>query len=137
MPRLSAKTQQWFKIPGDADDAELQINHLKPGEVQKIESGTSRWLGKSVNDQFTSELEFDPTTRMRKLRLASVVGWKGFFGLNGEPLECTQVNKALFLDDDPEMGEGEDAKPLSAWIDQFRDELSAKVKPQEEEAEKN
>lgn len=137
MARLSAKVQKSFKIPGDPDGASLTIYHLKPGEIQKIESETSKWIGKSVNDQFQSELEYQPTIQLRKLRLAALVGWKGFFDADGIEVDCNPRNKELFLNEDPLLGEGEEEKPLSLWIDQFRKELADSLKPQEEESEKN
>ena len=137
MARLSAKIQDKFPIPGDEDGASLTIYHLKPGEIQKIEAETSKWIGKSVNDQFQSELEYQPTVQLRKLRLAALIGWRGFYDADGVEIECNARNKELFLNEDPVLGEGDDAKPLSLWIDQFRKELADRMKPQEEEAEKN
>lgn len=137
MARLSAKIEVWKKIPGDPDGAELKILHLKPGEVQKIEAETSHWVGKAVDDNFASELHYKPTVQFRKLRMAALVGWRGFYGVDGEPLECTAKFKELYLDEDPVLGEGEDAKKLSEWIDQFRKELADSLKPQEEQLEGN
>ena len=133
MPKLSGKVEKWFAIPGDEDGAELKIVHLKPGEIQRIEADTSRWIGKSSGEDFASELEYNPFAQMRRLRLAAVVGWKGFYGLDGEVLECTQSNKELYLNDDPELG----GKRLSEWIDEFRKQLAASLRPQEEQAEGN
>ena len=135
MAKLTAKTERWFKIPGDEDGAELKIVHLKPGEVQRIEAETSRWIGRAQNDDFTSELEYSPYTQMRRLRAASIVGWKGFFGTDGENLDCTSKNKELFLNEDPVMGDGD--KRLSDWVDEFRKQLADSLKPQEEQAEGN
>ena len=133
MAKLSAKVEKWFKIPGDEDGAELKILHLKPGEVQRIEADTSRWVGKSAGEDFVSELEYDPYGQLRRLRLAAVVGWKGFYGEDGEQLDCNAKNKELFMKEDPLLGE----KRLSEWIDDFRKQLADSLKPQEEEAEGN
>ena len=136
MAKLTAKIEKWFKIPGDEDGPELKISYLKPGEIQRIEADTSRWIGRATkDDDFTSELEYNPHSQLRKLRNASVVGWKGFYGSDGEQLECTTKNKELFLDEDPEMGD--EKKRLSEWIDTFRKSLADSLKPQEEEAEGN
>jgi len=137
LAKLTAKVIKNFPIPGDPDNAELRIQHLKPGEVAAIEAETSKWVGKSQGDDFASELQYDPTTQMRKLRTAAVVGWKGFYGLSGEELDCNNGNKMEFLKEDPMLGEGEDAKKLSDWIDQFRKELADSLKPQEAQAEGN
>jgi hypothetical protein len=139
MPQLSAKVERQFSIPGDPDKASLKIRHLKPGEIQRIESDTTEWLGKSSGDggTFSTELKFNPTAQLRALRVASVVGWKGFRGLSDEPLECNRANLGLYLDEDPVLGEGEEAQPLSAWIDKFRKTLSDELVAQEEEETKN
>ena len=137
MAKLTAKHSEWKKIPGDPDGAELKILHLKPGEVQRIQAETSSWVGRAVNDQFENELHYKPITQARKFRMASLIGWKGFYGENGEQLECNAKNKDLWLDEDPVLGEGAEAKPLSAWIDQFRNEIAAELAPQEEQLEKN
>jgi len=135
MAKLTAKIIKNFPIPGD--NSELRIQHLMPGEIAAIEADTSQWIGKSDGDKFQSELQYKPTEQLRRLRTAAIVGWKGFFGLNGEELDCNNGNKMEFLKQDPELGEGEDAKPLSEWIDQFRKELADSLKPQEEQAEGN
>lgn len=137
MARLSAKITKTFKIPNDPDGTALTIYHLKPGEIQKLEAETSKWIGESVNDQFVSKLEYQPTVQLRKLRMAALVGWKGFYDADDIEAECNARNKELFLNEDPILGEGEDEKPLSLWIDQFRKELADSLRPQEEEAEKN
>lgn len=137
MARLTAKVERSFKIPGDSDGASIKLLHLKPGDIQRIEAETSRWLGKTVDGQFASELEYHPSTQMRKLRTAALVGWNGFFNADDEPLEYSAKNKELLLDEDMILGDGDDAKPLSAWIDKFRAELADSMKPQEDAAEKN
>lgn len=135
MAKLTAKTQKWFTIPGDPDGAQLQILHLKPGEIQRIESETTRWLGKTVDEKFIPEFEYKPQQQLRRLRQTALVGWKGFYGVDGEELDCTPKFKDLYLDEDPSLGTEE--LKLSEWIDKFRNELADSLKPQEEEAEKN
>ena len=138
MPKLTAKIERNFKIPNDPDKAELKIKHLKPGEIQRIEAEYTNWTGKASKDEsFTTELNFDPTMQARALRIASVVGWKGFRGLDDEVLECTRKNVGLYLDDDPILGDGDDAKKLSEWIDYYRKLLADEMKVVEEEAPKN
>lgn len=137
MARLSSKIEIWKSIPGDPDGAGLKILHLKPGEIHKIESETSHWVGKSVDESFASELHYKPIIQLRKLRMAALTGWRGFYGVDGESLECTTKFKELYLDEDPVLGEGDDAKKLSEWIDQFRKEIADSLKPQEEQAEGN
>lgn len=137
MPRLTAITERRFKIPGDPDKAELKIKHLKTGEIQRIESDTTEWLGKNVGEKFSTELKFNPTAQMRALRVAAVTDWKGFFGIDGEALECTTANINKYLDEDPLLGAGDDAKPFSEWIDQFRKTLADEMTAKEEKVEKN
>lgn len=134
MARLSAKKEAWYSITGDEDKAAVKIQHLTPGEVQKINNETSRWLGKRENEEFVSELEYAPMEQMRRLRLASIIDWSGFYDENGNTLKCTTANKERYLSFDPELGSNKDGKPqaFSAWIDQFREEIAETVAPKEE-----
>lgn len=134
MARLTAKRELYFPIPGDEDKAQLKIQHLTPGDLQKINSDTSRWLGKRENEEFVSEMEYAPMEQLRRIRLAAVVDWSGFFDENGNALKCTQANKERYLNYDPDLGKDEKgaAKPFSEWIDQFREELAKTVAPKEE-----
>lgn len=135
MARISAKKEMWFDIPGDEDGAKVKILHLTPGDIQKISSETSRWVGKSVNDKMESELEYDPLGQMRKTRIAAVLDWDGFYDADGKKLKCNKRNVEEYLDHDPELGAPE-SKTFSEWIDEFRDQLSKSVSPKEE-LEKN
>ena len=135
MARLTSKKTVWYPIPGDEDNAEIQILHLKPGDLQDIESETSRWLGKSVDKEFVTELELNPTLQMRRIRQISVVGWKGMFDENGDKMDCTQENVLKYLKADPFLGEPR--KRFSEWIDEFRKSLAAEMEPQEAQAEGN
>lgn len=138
MARLSAVKEQWFSIPGDEDKATLKIRHLTPGDIQKINNDTSRWLGKHENNEFVSELEYAPMEQLRRMRVAAVIDWTGFFDENGNSLKCSQANKERYLNFDPELGKDEDGKPkaFSEWVDKFREELAEEVAPKEE-LEKN
>lgn len=135
MARLTSKKVVWFPIPGDEDGAKLQILHLKPGDVQAIEAKTSRWLGRSQNKEFVTELELKPTEQLKLTRLAAIVGWEGFYDEAGVELICTDANKEMYLFNDPLLGKP--AKKFSEWIDEFRTTLADEMKPQEEKAEGN
>lgn len=138
MPKLTAKIERSFKIPNDPDKAEIKIKHLKSGEVQKIESEYTDWTGRAAGDDtFTTELKFNPTMQTRALRAASVVGWKGFRGFDDEVLECNRKNVNLYLDEDPVLGEGDEAKKFSEWVDFFRKTLSDEMVVVKEVASKN
>lgn len=138
MPKLTAKRTKTFLFPGCPDKSSVTIKHLKPGEVQKIEADFTEWTGKAnKDDTFTTELRFNPTMQARAVRIACIEGWKGFRGLNDEVLPCDKASLNLYFDEDPEMGEGEDAKPFSAWIDKFRKELADEVNGAKEAEEKN
>ena len=133
--KLTAKTLKWFNVPGDADGAKVQILHLKPGEIQRIESGTSEWNGRLVGEEFLSELKYNPAKQLRNLRMAALVDWKGFFDEDGEPLKCSTKSKDLYFDEDPVLTD--DGKRFSELIDGFRAELAESLRPQEEQAEGN
>lgn len=135
MPKLTSVITRTFPIPGDPDKAELKIKHLKPGEIQKIESEFTDWVGKANGeDSFTTELKFNPTLQQRAVRAASVVGWRGFRGFDDEVIECNRKNINLYLDEDPVLGDGD--KTFSMWIDTFRKALTDEIVG-EDEAAKN
>ena len=138
MPKLTAVVIRNFEIPGDADGASIKIKHLKPGEIQKIEADFIDWIGKaSSDDSFVTEMKLNPTMQARAIRTASVVGWKGFKGLQDEVLECNRTNVSLYLDEDPLLGDGDDAKTFTAWIDHFRKILIDEEAAKQEKVEKN
>lgn len=129
MARLSVVKEQWFNIPGDEDKARLKIKHLTPGDLHRIGSNTSRWVGKSSKkdpDKFDSELEYDPLAQLRQERLDSIVGWENFFDAEGQQMKCNPANKAVWLDNDPVLGADDlgNPKALSEWIDLFRKALA-------------
>ena len=140
MARLTAKKMNWFSIPGDTDKAKLKILHLCPGDIEKIEAETSRWVGKRAADEFVSELEYSPQAKLRKLRIAAVVDWDGFYDEDGNKLKCSTKNVELYLDHDPELGVDPDnsdkPRAFSEWVDTFRLQLSKEI-TSEEEVEKN
>lgn len=138
MARLSAKKEMWFEIPGDEDKAKVKILHLTPGDIQKISNDTSRWVGKRVNDEFESELEYSPLEQMQKTRIAAVLDWDNFYDADGNKLKCNTKNLELYLNHDPKLGIDEDgnALPFSSWIDKFRKKISEGVSSKEE-LEKN
>lgn len=139
MARLTAKKDQWFSIPGDEDKAKVKIIHLTPGDIQKISNDTSRWVGKRENEDFVSELEYQPLEQIKLTRMAAIVDWENFFDADGNKLKCTPANKGLYLNFDPELGvDKESGKPklFSEWIDLFREELG-KDTPTKEALEKN
>lgn len=139
MARLTAKKEQWFVIPGDEDKAKIKIQHLTPGELQRISNKTSRWLGKQdAKQDFQSELEYQPLEQLRQTRVACIIDWENFFDADGNKLKCTQKNKELYLEFDPELGQDEDGKSLlfSEWVDKFREEIGSEVVT-EEALEKN
>lgn len=129
MARISARRENWFSITGDEDKAKLKIIHLTPGDLQKINNDTSRWVGKRENEEFISELEYAPLEQMRRTRIAAVIDWDGFYDENGNTLKCTTANKERYLNFDPELGIDEDGKPklFSEWIDLFREEIGKTV----------
>jgi len=135
LARLTNKKIRWFSLPNDPDNTRLQIQHLKNGELQRVEAETTKWIGRNVQDQFAAEMEFNPTSQARKVRAAALVDWEGFYDADGKKLPCNKANIALFLDEDPILGDGE--KRMSEWIDDFRKELADEMKPQEEIADPN
>lgn len=139
MARLTAKKEEWFSIPGDEDKAKVKIQHLTPGDLQKISANTSRWVGKQdAKSEFQSELEYQPLEQLKLTRATAIVDWENFFDADGNKLKCTRKNVELYLDHDPELGKGKDGKSklFSEWIDEFRESIGKEVAP-EEVLEKN
>ena len=137
MARLTAKVEQWFEVPGDADNAKLKIAHLYPGDLEKIEAETSRWMGrKGEGTDFVTELQYNPQMKYRKIRLACVTDWDGFYDEYGNKLKFSKKSLELYLDADPKIGVVPDSnagKPISEWIDDFLVELSGTVASEEDQ----
>jgi len=129
MLKLTAKTKKWFVVEQDSSgDTQVEIVHLKPGEVSDIEAKTNQIIGKQYGEEFHTEIDFKLNERGKTYVLRSVEAWKGFVGLNGKPLACNDTNKLKVINE-------------YDWfipaIEKFREALAEEVETEEEEAGKN
>ena len=132
MLKLTAKRTRWFPVPQDpSGETQIEILHLKPGEVSDIEAQSNQITGKQLgggDTDFVTEIDFKLNERSKKFVMRAVVGWKGFADIKGKPLKCSDITKAQVL---KEFGW------FSEFVEQCRKELAEEVASEEEEAEKN
>ena len=129
MLKLTAKKKKWFTIEQDpSGETQVELVHLKPGEVANIEAKSNQIIGKQYGEDFHTEIDFKLNERGKAYVLKSVVEWKGFLGLNDKPLPCNEANKLKVINEyDWFIGA----------IETFREELADEVEADEEDAEKN
>ena len=88
MLKLSTKRTKWFPVSQDpSGEAQVEILHLKPGEVADIEAKSNQIIGRQTGDQdFQTEIGFNPNDRAKKIVTRAVLDWKGFNGINDKAL---------------------------------------------------
>lgn len=129
MLKLTAKRSKWFPIEQDpSGETQVEIVHLKPGEVADIEAKSNQITGKQFGDDFHTEIGFNLNDRLKKFVCRSIVNWKGFTGVTGQPLACSDKNKLAVLAEFEWFGDA---------IEKFREEYAEEVNAEEESAEKN
>lgn len=129
MLKLTTKKKKWFALPEDpTGETQVEIVHLKPGEVADIEAKANQIIGKQYGDDFHTEIDFKLNERGKTYVLRSVVDWKGFIGLNGKPLVCNDANKLKVINE---------FDWFITTIEGFRENLAEEVEAEEEDAEKN
>ena len=91
---------------------------------------------KGEGTDFVTELQYNPQMKYRKIRLACVTDWDGFYDEYGNKLKFSKKSLELYLDKDPKIGVVPDSnagKPISEWIDDFLVELSGTVASEEDQ----
>ena len=109
MARPTPPKEKWFPIPNDPDGAEILVRHLKKGDIEDIEDQANRLETVVRRDPSGAPNEETRVARLkgdaRYLYLcAALRDWKHFFGLDGNPLECTDANKILMAREDEALG---------------------------------
>ena len=133
MARVTAPEEAWFPIPDDPDKAELKIRHLKHGEINDLEDSIARFetvLRQDGSGLQTQEMRVNRATGDKHYAYicAAVRDWKNVYGLDGQPMECTDANKILLARDDENFGK---------LVGKFRLALSEQVAKKREDARKN
>jgi hypothetical protein len=130
MLKLTTKKTKWFPVPQDpTGETQIEVKHLKPGEVADIEAKTNRVTGKqSEGEDFMTEIDFNLNARRKKYVIASVVAWKGFVGTNEKNLPCNDPNKLEVLNEFEWFGD---------FVEECREELAAEVEEEMEGADPN
>ncbi len=129
MLQLTARKKEWFTIDQDpSGDTQVEVLHLKPGEVADIESKFSQIKGKQMGEDFHTEIDFQLNEKSKEYVLRSVVSWKGFLSKTGKELPCVEQNKRKVM---KEFGWFVEA------IEKFREELSMEVESEEKDKVKN
>ncbi len=129
MLKLTTQRKQWYPVPQDeSGDCQVEILHLKPGEVASIEAKTNDIVGKQVGDDFQTEIGFKLYDRTRAYVLAAVVDFKGFVDIKGKPVKCNDKGKLAIL---KEYGW------FSDFVEECRDTLAAEIEEEEKDADPN
>ena len=130
MLKLTTKRTKWFSVPQDASgECQIEILHLKPGEVADIEAKSNQIIGRQIGDQdFLTEIGFNPNDRAKKIVNRALIEWKGFVGTNGKPLKCTEQNKMEVM---------REFDWFAGLIEDCRKTLADEVADEQEDAEKN
>jgi len=131
MLKLTTKKKKWYVFPQDpSGEAQVEIVHLKPGEIEDINAEVNRFVGKkpSDSDDFVTEIETVPNLRLKLIVDKAITNLKGFKDEKGKEMKCTRKNKL---------------KILAEWewfyeqIEEFREDLAKEVEEEQEGAEKN
>jgi len=129
MLKLTAKRTQWFEFPQDpSGETKVEILHLKPGDIADIDAQANRIVGKQIDDDFKTEVDFNYSARSKALVKRCIINWEGFLNEKGKPMKCTDNNKLKVL------------REFDWFLEQigvFRTELAETVAKDEEDAEKN
>ena len=130
MLKLATKRTKWFPVKQDSSgEAQVEILHLKPGEVVDIEAKSNQIIGRQTGDQdFQTEIGFNPNDRAKKIVTRSVLDWKGFNGINDKPLKCTDFNKMEVM---------KEYDWFAGFVDECRKSLADEAAEDQEDAEKN
>ncbi len=128
MPRLSKEFSVWFDYPDDPHGGKVEIRHIPPEELARIESevNTTRLVagpGKMPEKETRTDTILD-----RKLTTdAAVKDWENFLDEEDKPMECSSENKHLWSCD------------MSFWLFvlEKRKEVAKLLKEREEELLKN
>ncbi len=129
MLKLTSKKKKWFVIDKDpSGETQVEVVHLKPGEVADIEAKSNQIIGKQFGEDFHTEIDFKLNERGKTYVLRSVVDWKGFLGVNSKPLACNETNKLKVINE---------YDWFVSLIEEFREELAEEVEAEEEDSEKN
>lgn len=130
MLKLTTKRTKWFAVKQDpSGECQIEILHLKPGEVADIEAKSNQIVGRQIGDQdFLTEIGFNLNDRIKKIVTRSVIEWKGFYGTNGKPLKCTDANKLEVMNE---------FDWFASFVEDCRKQLAEEVAEEQEDAEKN
>lgn len=130
MLKLTTERKQWFTFPQDeSGETQVEIKHLKPGEVSDIETQANRIVGRHTEDgNFNTEVDFNFSARSQMILKKCVVGFKGFEDERGKKMKCTDKNKLRLMNE---------FDWFFAQLEEFRTELAETVEAEVEAAKGN
>lgn len=130
MLKLSTKKSRWFPVPQDASgETQIEVLHLKPGEVADIEAKTNQIIGRQTGEEdFETEIGFDPRGKTKKLVTKAVIGLKGFQDAKGKELKCTDFTKMEIM---------KEYEWFAEFVEECRETLAEEAAEEQEEAAKN
>ncbi len=128
MPKLYKETKKRFFIPGDPNDAFLEVVHLEPRERKIIgETSTVQVMRLGVDGKPEERIEIDMGLDREETAVKAVRNWSGYLDVDGKEMECNEVNKR-YWSHDPEF---------MASLNGFLEILAAEVAKERKAAAKN
>ena len=129
MLKLTTERKKWFVFPqDDTGESQVEILHLKPGQIADIEAEANQIVGRQKGDEFVTEVGFNLGVRTKLIVKKVILSWKGFESENGRKMKCTDQNKIKVLREFDWFFE---------QIEKFREELTEEEKTEQEGAGKN
>jgi len=123
MAKLTGKKLKKVFLPDDPDKAWVEIQYLKPGTRNMIDSLSNDITASGAQGEMETTIAFNVMKKRRLFYEEAVVSWGGFMDKKGTQLKPSMKNILFF---DKELGD------LYSWL---QDEMEQFISEVEEEAE--
>lgn len=126
--KLMPAKEMWFNVPDDEEKAEIKIRHLNNSKVQSITQGVSENRTILKDGRMEVVAVSNQKEILEALCVNAIRNWKNVSGLDGQPLECTDANKRLFI---------AEVDGFLEFVNQCRNDLADHLRKEEDLAAKN
>lgn len=144
--RLCKRIIETYPIPNDPDDAQIDVLHLLPGEVEDLNEEVGAFktvVRKDEEGKMSPELEQAARLGDRRYLPAvkAVARWRGFKEESGEDMACTKEN-VIRVAREAEISVTRDNGEIEvisflAFVNECRADLAKRVATRKAEEEKN
>lgn len=124
MARLTEKKLKKVYRPKDEDGAWIEIEYLKPGVRDHIDSVTSEVSASGDAGQLETTVNFNSLKKRQLFYEAAIHDWGNFFDTKGNAVKPTRRNIDFF---DKELGD------LYTWLSEEMEAFILEVEAEEEE----